>query len=104
MNHVSGDEVAIVTALESEVYQQAQRWFTSLPIFHQTRIMAHFGPTPTREAEPLACPQGPSWTWWLLAILPLNKRIQTGIMAMPSLKDRLNALQRCLARISNYQF
>ncbi|XP_033632252.1 LON peptidase N-terminal domain and RING finger protein 3-like [Asterias rubens] len=101
---VTGDEVAIVTALESEVYQQAQRWFTSLPIFHQTRIMAHFGPTPTREAEPLACPQGPSWTWWLLAILPVNKRIQTGIMSMSSLKERLNALQRCLVRITDFQF
>ncbi|XP_022086190.1 LON peptidase N-terminal domain and RING finger protein 3-like [Acanthaster planci] len=101
---VTGDEVAVVTALEMEVYQQAQSWFNSLPIFHQTRIIAHFGPTPAREDNPLACPQGPSWTWWLLAILPLSKRIQLTILAKPSLKDRLNALQRCLVRISGFQF
>ncbi|XP_038063085.1 LON peptidase N-terminal domain and RING finger protein 3-like [Patiria miniata] len=101
---VTGDDIAVVRALETEVYQQAQTWFNSLPIMHQTRIIAHFGPTPAREEDPLACPQGPSWTWWLLAILPFNKRIQLGILAMPSLKDRLNALQRCLARISGYQF
>jgi hypothetical protein len=50
---VTGDEVAVVTALEMEVHQQAQAWFNSLPIFHQTRIIAHFGPIPARENDPL---------------------------------------------------
>ena len=69
----SGEDISIVTALESEAYQQAQIWFSSLPIFHQTRIMAHFGPTPAREEDPLVRQK---LLKYMLYLLQLIKKIE----------------------------
>lgn len=43
-----------------------------------------------------ASPNGPSWCWWLLAVLPLEGRAQLPFLALTSLKDRLNGIRRVL--------
>lgn len=41
-------------------------------------------------------PNGPSWCWWLLAVLPLDGRAQLPFLALTSLKDRLSGIRKVL--------
>lgn len=41
-------------------------------------------------------PNGPSWCWWLLAVLPLEGRAQLPFLALTSLKDRLSGIRKVL--------
>lgn len=43
-----------------------------------------------------ASPNGPSWCWWLLAVLPLEGRAQLPFLALTSLKDRLSGIRKVL--------
>ena len=62
----------------------------------RAQITHHFGAFPEMEHNPLELPSGPTWHWWLCAVLPLDPRAQLAILAMNSLKERLKALQRVL--------
>ncbi|CAH1268424.1 LONRF1 [Branchiostoma lanceolatum] len=100
---VEGEEKAALEQLNSAVYQEAISWVQSLPANTIDRILQHFGNMPDLEADPQANPDGPAWTWWLLAILPVDQRIQYTILVMNSLKDRLEALRRILSCIRGRQ-
>lgn len=43
---------------------------------------------------------GPAWSWWILAVLPLERKAQLAILSMISLKERLLAIRRILAIIT----
>lgn len=43
---------------------------------------------------------GPAWSWWILAVLPLERKAQVAILGMASLKERLLAIRRILAIIT----
>lgn len=43
-----------------------------------------------------ASPNGPSWCWWLLAVLPLEGRAQLPFLALTSLRDRLSGIRKVL--------
>ncbi|XP_041484358.1 LON peptidase N-terminal domain and RING finger protein 3-like [Lytechinus variegatus] len=96
-----GEVGSELRALNNSVYQQARTWFVNLPIYHQTRIVDHFGPMPQQASDPQASFNGPQWHWWLLAILPLHPRVQLSILSKTSLKERLQVLQRSLTRMTN---
>ncbi|XP_035681719.1 LON peptidase N-terminal domain and RING finger protein 1-like [Branchiostoma floridae] len=100
---VEGEDKAALERLNAAVYQEATSWVQSLPGNTIDRILQHFGNMPDCEADPQANPDGPSWTWWLLAILPVDQRIQYTILVMNSLKDRLEALRRILSCIRGRQ-
>ncbi|XP_071499371.1 LON peptidase N-terminal domain and RING finger protein 1-like [Diadema antillarum] len=96
-----GTAATELRALDNAVYQQARTWFVNLPIYHQTRIVDHFGPMPQQASDPQASFNGPQWHWWLLAILPLHQRVQLSVMSKGNLTERLQALQRSLTRMTN---
>ncbi|XP_078684505.1 LON peptidase N-terminal domain and RING finger protein 1-like isoform X1 [Branchiostoma floridae x Branchiostoma belcheri] len=100
---VEGEEKAALERLNQAVYQEATAWVQSLPANTIDRILQHFGNMPECEADPQASPDGPAWTWWLLAILPVDQRIQYTILVMTPLKDRLEALRRILSCIRGRQ-
>ncbi|XP_014068208.1 LON peptidase N-terminal domain and RING finger protein 3 [Salmo salar] len=83
-------------SLHDAVYDQALIWVNSLKAEQMERIVGHFGPMPEKNSEPQACPNGPSWCWWLLAVLPLQGRAQLPFLALTSLKDRLSGIRRVL--------
>ncbi|XP_062819908.1 LON peptidase N-terminal domain and RING finger protein 3 [Anolis carolinensis] len=97
---VQGEEHAQLTVLHDSVYVQAHAWVQSLKPALKGRILGHFGPMPAKEADPQANPNGPSWCWWILAVLPLESRAQLPFLAMTSLKERLNGIRRVLAFMS----
>jgi hypothetical protein len=45
-------------------------------------------------------PSGPAWSWWILAVLPLERKAQLAILGMTSLKERLLAIRRILVIIT----
>eukprot|EP00069_Balaena_mysticetus_P014131 bmy_22241T0 len=44
--------------------------------------------------------RGPAWSWWTLAVLPLERKAQLAMLSMISLKERLLAIRRILAIIT----
>ncbi|KAL8190134.1 UNVERIFIED_CONTAM: hypothetical protein K2H54_041057 [Gekko kuhli] len=93
---VEGTDYEELVRLHDSVYDQAVAWFTSLKDNMKAQILNHFGSMPGKEPEPQSSPSGPAWSWWLLAVLPLENRAQLAILAMTSLKDRLIAIRRVL--------
>ncbi|XP_066517577.1 LON peptidase N-terminal domain and RING finger protein 2 [Hoplias malabaricus] len=93
---VEGEELTELLKLHDSVYDQATAWFTSLKDNMKNQILSHFGHLPPKDPEPQGNPSGPAWSWWLLAVLPLESRAQLTILAMTSLKDRLIAIRRVL--------
>lgn len=87
-------------SLHDAVYDQALVWVNSLKAEQKQRIEGHFGPMPNKDPELQASPNGPSWCWWLLAVLPLEGRAQLPFLALTSLKDRLSGIRKVLLFMS----
>ena len=58
---------------------------------------------PETEEDWLRLADGPSWTWWLLAILPLGPQLQVGILGTTSLEKRLRAIEKTLDHMEQRQ-
>ncbi|XP_068423193.1 LON peptidase N-terminal domain and RING finger protein 3-like [Clinocottus analis] len=82
--------------LHDAVYDQALVWLNSLKAEQRERIEGHFGAMPQKDSELQDSPNGPSWCWWLLAVLPLEGRAQLPFLALTSLKDRLSGIRKVL--------
>ena len=88
-------------SLHDQVREHAQSWFSGLADVPRQRILSHFGDFPAVEVNHFSLPNGPAWHWWLIAVLPLDSKIQLAILAMTSLKQRLVAIRRILNAIRN---
>ncbi|XP_036404071.1 LON peptidase N-terminal domain and RING finger protein 3-like [Megalops cyprinoides] len=97
---VEGEKEVELRTLHDAVYDQAVTWVNSLKPEQRERIEGHFGPMPEKDPEPQVSPNGPSWCWWLLAVLPLEGRAQLPFLALTSLKDRLAGIRRVLLFMS----
>lgn len=97
---VEGPEYEELTTLHDSVYQQSVSWFSALQDHMKEQILSHFGVMPDREPEPQSNPSGPAWSWWILAVLPLERKAQLAILGMISLKERLLAIRRILVIIT----
>nr|XP_040029164.1 LON peptidase N-terminal domain and RING finger protein 3-like [Gasterosteus aculeatus aculeatus] len=93
---VEGQAERELHALHDAVYDQALVWVNTLKAEQKERIEGHFGAMPQKDAEPQVSPNGPSWCWWLLAVLPLEGRAQLPFLALTSLKDRLRGIRKVL--------
>lgn len=58
------------------MYEKAVEWVKSLDVSLQSEIEPSFGAMPLPETNWYSLPDGPTWMWWLLAILPLGKQLQ----------------------------
>ncbi|XP_062934381.1 LON peptidase N-terminal domain and RING finger protein 2 [Cynocephalus volans] len=97
---VEGPESEELATLHDSVYQQSVSWFASLQDHMKEQILSHFGIMPDRESEPQSNPSGPAWSWWILAVLPLERKAQLAILGMTLLKERLLAIRRILVIIT----
>jgi len=87
--------------LENRVYDIAHHWFTSLPSTKKTHIANHFGAFPNRVPGEIYSPHGPSWTWWEIAVLPIDQLIQLRLLATISLRERLLTVQSLLLHFNH---
>lgn len=65
-----------VSMLHDSVMERGMRWFHRLARDIQKEIVKVFGGMPSLEPNWLSLSDGPAWTWWLLAILPLGQQLQ----------------------------
>ncbi|KAG8004256.1 LON peptidase N-terminal domain and RING finger protein 3 [Nibea albiflora] len=93
---VEGVAQSELQSLHDTVYDQALVWLNSLKAEQKERIEGHFGPMPGKDSVLQTSPNGPSWCWWLLAVLPLEGRAQLPFLALTSLKDRLSGIRKVL--------
>ncbi|XP_021953809.1 LON peptidase N-terminal domain and RING finger protein 3 [Folsomia candida] len=78
------------------VFKDANDWLQSIDAVIRQRIITHFGNMPSPEEDWMNVVGGPAWTWWLLAILPLDAKAQLAILSMNSLHKRLESIQKVL--------
>lgn len=69
-----------VKKLHEEVFYKAICWFDSLPENYKTEIVKSFGRMPEPEDSWISITDGPAWTWWVIAILPLNQQLKVRIL------------------------
>ncbi|KAL5012931.1 hypothetical protein ScPMuIL_011482 [Solemya velum] len=96
-------EIDDVKKLQNEVYTSCDQWLKWLPAIPQQLIRRHFGDFPQKDAEPHLLPNGPSWVWWMVAVLPLDPQVQLMMLAKTNLRERLLKLQRVLGYIKRHQ-
>ncbi|XP_063784421.1 LON peptidase N-terminal domain and RING finger protein 1-like isoform X2 [Pseudophryne corroboree] len=94
---LEGEELQEVQRLHDMVYQELEECFSqhrgSLP----RRIFMHHTSPPPKDDNIQASPDGPSWCWWLLSVLPLDPTYQMLILSMTSLKERILHLKHILS-------
>ena len=73
---VPGSNLAELHKLHDCVHKLASKWYESIEHLTKRRILVHYGPMPSVEGEYWTIPNGPAWMWWVIAILPLDHRIQ----------------------------
>ncbi|XP_070510085.1 LON peptidase N-terminal domain and RING finger protein 3 [Chironomus tepperi] len=82
--------------LHYRVMEKAKQWCESLPENIKNEILKSFGQMPELEMDwEISC-DGPSWTWWIIAILPLSPLLKVNILATTSLEKRLRAIDKTL--------
>lgn len=86
-----------------KVWSKAQKWWTTVSINQQFEIQRVFGKMPIPEDNWYNLPDGPSWTWWILAILPLGSQLQIGILGTKSIEKRLRAIEKTLNHMEKRQ-
>lgn len=64
--------------LHERIRPKAWQWFNSLEMELQSEIVRAFGHMPELEEDWPSLADGPAWTWWLLAFLPLSQELKVG--------------------------
>lgn len=88
--------------LHDRVLQKGKCWFNKMLPAVQEEIWRTCGHMPEPEPNWTTLSDGPSWLWWLLAILPLGKPLQVGILSITSLAKRLQAIEKTLDHLTRY--
>ncbi|PNF27333.1 hypothetical protein B7P43_G02766, partial [Cryptotermes secundus] len=96
---IPADRLPDLKDLHDRVHPKAWQWFNSLEAELQSEIVRAFGHMPELEEEWPSLADGPAWTWWLLAFLPLSQELKVEILATTSLEKRLRAIDKTLDRI-----
>ncbi|CAL4060991.1 unnamed protein product, partial [Meganyctiphanes norvegica] len=100
---ISESNLSEFKKLHDKVHQQASKWFEQIESLTKRRIISHYGNMPPLEVDYCTLKNGPAWTWWIVAILPLDSRIQLSILQEIMLKRRLGIIQRILCYIMEQQ-
>lgn len=73
---VPAEKLPELIALHDRAHSKALRWVRSLTPRVLGEAERHIGSIPDVEPNWPCLPDGPSWTWWLIPILPLNPNLQ----------------------------
>ena len=73
---MSNEELGPLQELHNNVRSTALTWFNSINPKTSDRILQYHGPMPDTETDYWNLPSGPSWLWWIIAVLPLDPSVQ----------------------------
>ncbi|KAL0127814.1 hypothetical protein PUN28_003211 [Cardiocondyla obscurior] len=100
---VQDDQLLNLFELHDKVRAKGRRWWDTVSSSQKIEIQRVFGRMPDTEEDWPRLPDGPSWAWWLLAILPLGPQLQVGILGTTSLEKRLRAIEKTLDHMEQRQ-
>ncbi|CAH0547255.1 unnamed protein product [Brassicogethes aeneus] len=95
-NDVPADKLPELINLHQKVYNKAIKWIRSFKPKVLSEVERLIGQMPEVESNWTALPDGPSWTWWLMPLLPLSSKLQLGFLSTSSLEKRLRAIDKML--------
>jgi len=96
---VNGEDLSELQALHDRTKTSAMSWFNNHSPEMKAGILSHYGAMPAVEEHYWTLSSGPAWTWWVLAILPLDSQAQQQILCQIQLKKRLEAIGRIIGFI-----
>lgn len=79
---ISEDRLDVVKLINETIYKKAIDWYNSLPSHIHTEIHKSFGSMPRNEANLESITDGPSWAWYIIALLPLNQNLKVSTHSM----------------------
>jgi len=94
------EELRELHELHDQTFWVAGTWFAMMSQDIKSGILMHYGNMPEPEGDYHLLPNGPSWTWWLLLILPLAPSVQIQVLSTTSLKKRLQMTAHILKLVS----
>ena len=66
--------------LHDETLQQAIDWFEGSATSIRSGIIANYGSLPQKEYNYWTTPNGPTWSWWLLNIIPVDPALKVSFI------------------------
>jgi len=94
------DELQDLQRLHDQTFWRAGRWFAQMGQDIKAGILMHYGNLPEPENDYWKLPNGPTWIWWLLVILPLAEPLQVQVLSQISLKRRLEVVAHILRLVT----
>lgn len=95
-NDVPTEKLQELISIHERVYNKASKWIKSLKPKVLAEVERLIGKMPKVERDWFQLPDGPSWAWWLMPILPLSSQLQVGFLSTTSLEKRLRAIDKLL--------
>ncbi|XP_044732877.1 LON peptidase N-terminal domain and RING finger protein 3 [Chrysoperla carnea] len=96
---ISNSQLPLLKQIHDQIYYKAKVWVNSLSLNIQSEVEHSFGAMPEPEFNWHRLPDGPTWTWWLMAILPFGLQLQVGILGTTNLEKRLRAIDKTLEHV-----
>jgi len=82
--------------IHDDTLQETKNWFDGSAPNIKSGIIGHYGNLPVQETNFWTMPNGPTWSWWILNILPVDPALKIKLLSMTSLKKRLENIRRIL--------
>lgn len=73
---IQTEKLHLTRELHKKVLSRAVDWYKILPDSIKIEILKSLGKMPDLEKNWETIPDGPSWVWWITAILPLNYQLK----------------------------
>ena len=73
---ISSPPLSALQNLHDATFWRAGRWFAQMGTDIKAGILMHYGNLPEPENDYWKLPNGPSWVWWLLVIMPLEAKVR----------------------------
>lgn len=82
---ISGERLHIVKLINETIYKKAIDWYNSLPAHIHAEIHKSFGSMPVLQKNFDSTSDGPSWAWYIIALLPLNQKLKVSCTLVTTL-------------------
>lgn len=96
---ISTDRLHRIRELHNKVLLKAYEWFENLKVSYKIEILKSLGRMPDLENDWEIVKDGPAWSWWIIAILPLGDQLKVNILGTNNLEKRLRAIDKTLSYV-----
>lgn len=73
---ISEDRLQVVKIINETIYKKAIDWYNTLPSHIHAEIHKSLGSMPLLQENLESIADGPSWAWYIIALLPLHQNLK----------------------------